>query len=158
MGRASYIPGELIPLPLSGSIPELPHVAEVGCLGWIAVSLRSRTGFDLPALRLSTQLRHYAVHRTDMAAAGQPAMRAAASSGRWQQEQTRPGRLAGLAVEADRASGCASNVRTASRSSCGPVATAQNPQYQQTTARCRGHAHGCREGSCVPAPLGSTAV
>src|ERR1700733_12960136 len=39
-------------------------VAEVGCLGWIAVSLRSRTGFDLPALRLSTQLRHYAVHRT----------------------------------------------------------------------------------------------
>src|SRR5580692_5537085 len=39
-------------------------VAEVGCLGWIAVSLRSRTGFDLPALTLSTQLRHYAVHRT----------------------------------------------------------------------------------------------
>src|SRR3984893_9454341 len=26
MGRASYVPGELIPLPLSGSIPELPHV------------------------------------------------------------------------------------------------------------------------------------
>ena len=26
---ASYIPGELIPLPLSGSIPELPHVAKV---------------------------------------------------------------------------------------------------------------------------------
>jgi hypothetical protein len=30
MGRASYVPGELIPLPLSGSIPELPHVAKVG--------------------------------------------------------------------------------------------------------------------------------
>ena len=30
MGRASYLPGELIPKPLSGSIPELPHVAEVG--------------------------------------------------------------------------------------------------------------------------------
>jgi hypothetical protein len=29
MGRASYVPGELIPLPLSGSIPELPHVAKV---------------------------------------------------------------------------------------------------------------------------------
>src|ERR1700733_10115735 len=29
MGRALYIPGELIPLPLSGSIPELPHVAKV---------------------------------------------------------------------------------------------------------------------------------
>jgi hypothetical protein len=28
MGRASYVPGELIPLPLSGSIPELPHVAK----------------------------------------------------------------------------------------------------------------------------------
>jgi len=27
---ALYVPGELIPLPLSGSIPELPHVAEVG--------------------------------------------------------------------------------------------------------------------------------
>ena len=26
---ASYVPGELIPLPLSGSIPELPHVAKV---------------------------------------------------------------------------------------------------------------------------------
>jgi hypothetical protein len=29
MGLASYVPGELIPLPLSGSIPELPHVAKV---------------------------------------------------------------------------------------------------------------------------------
>jgi hypothetical protein len=29
MGRASYLPGELIPKPLSGSIPELPHVAKV---------------------------------------------------------------------------------------------------------------------------------
>jgi hypothetical protein len=26
MRLASYVPGELIPLPLSGSIPELPHV------------------------------------------------------------------------------------------------------------------------------------
>jgi len=34
MGRASYVPGELIPLPLSGSIPELPHVAKVeSCSG-----------------------------------------------------------------------------------------------------------------------------
>jgi hypothetical protein len=29
MKLASYVPGELIPLPLSGSIPELPHVAKV---------------------------------------------------------------------------------------------------------------------------------
>src|SRR4249919_469240 len=29
MRPASYVPGELIPLPLSGSIPELPHVAKV---------------------------------------------------------------------------------------------------------------------------------
>jgi hypothetical protein len=29
MGRASYLPGELIPKPLSGSIPELPHVAKL---------------------------------------------------------------------------------------------------------------------------------
>ena len=26
---ASYVPGELIPLPSSGSIPELPHVAKL---------------------------------------------------------------------------------------------------------------------------------
>jgi hypothetical protein len=30
MRLASYFPGELIPSPLSGSIPELPHVAKVG--------------------------------------------------------------------------------------------------------------------------------
>ena len=30
MRLASYVPGELIPLPLSGSIPKLPHVAEIG--------------------------------------------------------------------------------------------------------------------------------
>jgi hypothetical protein len=29
MRLASYVPGELIPLPLSGSIPELPHVAKI---------------------------------------------------------------------------------------------------------------------------------
>jgi hypothetical protein len=29
MRLASYVPAELIPLPLSGSIPELPHVAKV---------------------------------------------------------------------------------------------------------------------------------
>ena len=29
MRLASYVPGELIPLPLSGSIPELPHVEKV---------------------------------------------------------------------------------------------------------------------------------
>ena len=29
MRLTSYVPGELIPLPLSGSIPELPHVAKV---------------------------------------------------------------------------------------------------------------------------------
>ena len=29
MRPASYVPGELIPLPLSGSIPELPHVEKV---------------------------------------------------------------------------------------------------------------------------------
>ena len=32
MRLASYVPGELIPLPLSGSIPELPHVAKLGCV------------------------------------------------------------------------------------------------------------------------------
>jgi hypothetical protein len=50
MRLASYVPGELIPLPLSGSIPELPHVAKVGGGRWMPVSIRLRaTGFDLPA-------------------------------------------------------------------------------------------------------------
>jgi hypothetical protein len=31
MRQTSSIPGELIPLPSSGSIPELPHVAKPGC-------------------------------------------------------------------------------------------------------------------------------
>jgi hypothetical protein len=30
MRLASYVPGELIPSPLSGSIPELPHVEKLG--------------------------------------------------------------------------------------------------------------------------------
>ena len=29
MRLASSVPGELIPVPLSGSIPELPHVAKL---------------------------------------------------------------------------------------------------------------------------------
>jgi hypothetical protein len=40
MRLASYVPGELIPLPLSGSIPELPHVAKV-FLGWRTKILRA---------------------------------------------------------------------------------------------------------------------
>ena len=32
MRRASYVPGELIPLPLSGSIPELPHILYLAAL------------------------------------------------------------------------------------------------------------------------------
>ena len=54
-----------------------------------------------------------------------PATRAAAGSGRWQQKQTRPGRLLVPAVEADQASGCAPDVRTASRSSCAHAVTSQ---------------------------------
>src|SRR5258707_6071385 len=41
---ASYVPGELIPLPLSGSIPELPHVARVGCGRWMPFSYSARNG------------------------------------------------------------------------------------------------------------------
>lgn len=52
-------------------------------------------------------------------------------SGRWQQEQTRPGRLVVHADEADRASGHASSVRTASRSSCAHVVTPQSLRCQQ---------------------------
>ena len=44
MRLASYVPGELIPLPLSGSIPELPHVAKV-FLGWRTKILRAADAF-----------------------------------------------------------------------------------------------------------------
>ena len=44
MRLASYVPGELIPLPLSGSIPELPHVAKV-FLGWRTKILRAADPF-----------------------------------------------------------------------------------------------------------------
>jgi hypothetical protein len=82
-------------------------------------------------------------------AVSQPATRAAAGSGRWQQAQTRPGRLVVHAIEADRASEYASSVRTASRSSCAHVATSQSLGCQQTTGQRRGRVHGCRAGSCA---------
>ena len=44
MRLASYVPGELIPLPLSGSIPELPHVAKV-FLGGRTKFLRAADAF-----------------------------------------------------------------------------------------------------------------
>ena len=48
MRMASSIPGELIPLPSSGSIPELPHVAKLG--QW--VSDRQRLSGRLSSRRL----------------------------------------------------------------------------------------------------------
>src|SRR5579871_3125541 len=86
------------------------------------------TGFDLPALRPPRNSDTTQCTGPDMAAPGQPVMRAAAGSGRWRREQTRPGRLAGLAVEADRAAGCALDARTASRSSCAPALIARTPR------------------------------
>jgi hypothetical protein len=55
-------------------------VAEVGCLGWIAVGLRPRTGFDLTGLEAfyATPTLRSTLHRI-WRAAGQPAMRATAS-------------------------------------------------------------------------------
>ena len=44
MRLASYVPGELIPLPLSGSIPELPHVAKV-VLQEVSTILRAAGAF-----------------------------------------------------------------------------------------------------------------
>ena len=37
MRLASYVPGELIPLPLSGSIPELPHVEKVSLFDYLKI-------------------------------------------------------------------------------------------------------------------------
>ena len=72
------------------------------------------------ALTHFTQLRRYATRcaEPEPGAVVRPAMQTALDSGRWPLEQTHPGRLAGRAVGADQASGCASSVRTSSRSSC----------------------------------------
>jgi hypothetical protein len=40
MRLASYLPGELVPLPLSGSISELPHVAKVENRTTLKISLK----------------------------------------------------------------------------------------------------------------------
>jgi hypothetical protein len=45
MRLASYVPGELIPLPLSGSIPELPHVAKVENRAALKISRKLIFGF-----------------------------------------------------------------------------------------------------------------
>ena len=70
-------------------------------------------GFD-PRPRRSVR-NFYATQCTkpQRVAVAQLAMRAAAGSGRWQPEQIRPGRLVDHAVEAGRASECASSARTA---------------------------------------------
>jgi hypothetical protein len=103
MRLASYVPGELIPLPLSGSIPELPHVAKVGCYRWIGRPFRRATGFDPPALTLLRNSNATRCTEPERVVDERPAMRAAAGSERWQQEQTRLGRLVVHAVEAGRA-------------------------------------------------------
>src|SRR6478609_948212 len=97
-----------------------------------AISLRTTGLIRRPrrSLRNSNATRCRGPQRV---AAERPATRAAACSGRWQQEQTRPERLVVHAVEADRASGYVSNVQTASRSSCAHVVTSQSLRCQQTT-------------------------
>src|ERR1700759_5803680 len=87
-----------------------------------------------------------------------PVPRTVAGSERWRPEQTHPGHLAGRAAGADRASGCASSVRTSSRSFCARAATARSSRFQRTTEQRLGHARGYRAGPCVMAPLGSAAV
>jgi hypothetical protein len=44
MRLASYVPGELIPLPLSGSIPELPHVEKLENRGASKISQMMHVG------------------------------------------------------------------------------------------------------------------
>src|SRR6476661_8615756 len=106
----------------------------------------------------STQLDATRWTEREQEAVVQLAPRTVAGSERWRPEQTHPGLLAGHAVGADRASGCASNGRTSSRSSCAHAATVRSPRCQPTTGQRLGHAHGYRAGSCVMVPLGSTAV
>jgi hypothetical protein len=75
-------------------------------------------GFDPP---ISAALRNFDATqcaKPEREAVVRPAPRTVAGFERWRPEQTHPGHLAGRAVGADRASGCASSVRTSSRSFC----------------------------------------
>jgi hypothetical protein len=83
MRLASYVPGELIPLPLSGSIPELPHVAKVGCDYDVIRPFRLGRRDLVPRHRRSLR-NFYATQYTEpeWVAVAQPAMRAVADSGR----------------------------------------------------------------------------
>ena len=112
------------------------------------------------ALTHFTQLRRYATRcaEPEPVAVVRPAMQIASDSGRWRLEQTHPGHLAGRAIGADQASGCASSVRTSSRSSCADAERARSPRCQRTTGRRPGRAHVCRAGSCAMVLLDSTAV
>src|SRR5436305_1903283 len=131
-------------------------VAKVGCDRWSHSAIRlGATGFDLPALTPSTPSNATRCTEPERVAAWQPEMQVAAGSVRWRPEQTHPGRLAGPAVEADRASGCASSVRTASRSFCVHGVIARRLQCPGKTGQRLGRAHGCRAGSCETGPSGS---
>src|SRR6187551_362286 len=123
----------------------------------LAISLGA-TGFG-PRPRRSLR-NSYATQYTEpeRVAVAQPAMRSAAGSEQWRPEQTRPEHLVDHAVEADRALGCASSARTASRSSCARAATARSPRCQRTTVQRPGHVHGYRAGSCAMVPSGSIVV
>src|SRR3954463_4682003 len=84
-----------------------------------------------PTLLLKFDAMQY--REPEQVAGAQLAMRTVGGSGRWQPEQIRPGRLVDHAVEAGRASECASSARTASRSSCVHVARSQSPQCGPAT-------------------------
>ena len=76
--------------------PMMSFAVSLGVTGRVPLPRRSPRNF-------------YATQYTEpeRVAVAQPAMRAAVGSEQWRPEQTRPERLAGLAVGADRASGCA---------------------------------------------------
>src|ERR1700743_2967089 len=115
-------------------------------------------GFDPPIL---AALRNYDATQCtepEREAVVRPGPRTVAGSERWRPEQTHPGHLAGRAAGADRASGCASSVRTSSRSFCAHVAPARSSPFQRTTAPRLGHARGYSAAPCVTAALGSPAV
>jgi hypothetical protein len=80
-----------------------------------------------------------------------PAMRAVAGSEQWQPEQTHPGHPLDHAIETDRASECASGVRTASRSSYADDVTVQRLRCPERATS--GRVRGDRAGPCAIVPL-----
>jgi len=147
---------------LATSVGRLPKLADfvvkVGCGRWVGGHPVNVGGFDPPTLAALGNFDATQCTEPEREAVVRPAPRTFVGSERWQPEQTRPVRLVDHAVGADRASGCASSVRTASRSSCVPALIGRRPRSQRRTGQYPERLRADRVESCETEPSDSTAL